>query len=212
MTYKENLMKRIATLLCTGLLCITIACTTAQVTSVITGIDRFTPVVTNVLALACDFNQKAALCSTGAATLNKDAADLTSALSIYEAKVTAGTATSADWNVANAVFQTFEADSASIFELFHISNASSEATANAVAASAQTLLAVIEALFPSAPAPVAVSTARMERPAKFSASLPAAGVAGFSLSVWQKDYNKRVDMAKKAHPQAKLAHIRKKLL
>src|SRR5580692_4419388 len=192
-------MKRIATLLCAGLLCITIACTTAQVTSVITQIDKFTPVVTNVLALACDFNPKAALCSTGAATLDKDAADLTSALSVYEAKVTAGTATSADWNIANAVFQTFEADSVSIFELFHISNVGSEATANAVAASAQTLLAVIEALFPAAP--VAVSTARMEaaqsRPAKFSASLPAAGVAGFNLSAWQKDYNKRVDTAKK---------------
>jgi hypothetical protein len=195
---------------------ITTACTPAQVTTVITDITKFSPVVTNVLVLACDFTPGAVLCSTGAAILNKSIADLTSALTTYEAKVTAGTATSSDWNILNAVFSTFEADSANIFDLFRISNAGSEATANAVATGAQTLLSVIEALFPSAPVPVVVAAMMAEavqpRQARYAASLPAGGAAAFNLSAWEKDYNKRVDAAKKAHPKAKLSHVHSKML
>ena len=217
-------MKRFAAILwqtaVIGLLCgsmIITACTPAQVTTVITDITKFAPVVTNVLTLACDFTPGAALCSTGAAILNKSISDLTAAMTTYEAKVATGTATSSDWNILNAVFATFEADSANIFSLFHISNAGTEATANAVAASAQTLLSVIEALFPSAPAPVVAVAAAMQaekaqpRQARFAASLPAAGVAGFSLSAWEKDFNKKVDAAKTAHPKAKLVHVHSKL-
>jgi hypothetical protein len=196
-------------------------CTSAQVTTVVTDITKFAPVVVNVLQLACAFTPGSALCATGAAELNKTIADLETALTAYQAAVAAGTATSSTWNALNAVFTTFESQTAAIFDLFRISGAAAQSTALAVAASAGTLLSLIEALFPSAPVtPAAMrDEAARPKPVRFATLFPGAapmtagGVTFFNLPAWQKDYNKKVDAANKAIPTVakqgftKLVHV-----
>jgi hypothetical protein len=196
---------------------VTGACNSA---AVIADIQKFSPVVINVLNLACVFTPAAPLCATGAALLNGTISKLLSALTTYEANVKAGTATSADWNDLNAIFLTFEQQSSDIFSLLHISNGGTQTEALAVEASAKALLAVIEALFPSAPAPVISPTpasamramAVQPRASLFAAHLPA-GVTFDSkwLAAWEKNYNKLVDAAKKANPTAKLSHVHSEL-
>jgi hypothetical protein len=195
-------------------LVVTTGCNSSQVLQVVTDITKFAPIVTNTLSLACVFTPAAVLCTTGAAIINKDITDLNVALSTYQQQIAAGTATVTAWGILDAVFTTFEKDSAAIFDLFRISGSASQTEAEAVVTSAQTLLAVIEALFPSAPAPapapVAGATMRMEAPRArlFAASLPPQGVKFFNLSAWEKDYNKKVSAAHKKNPAARLMQVK----
>ena len=185
---------------------ITTSCSSAQVLTVVTDITKFAPIVTNALSLACVFTPSAALCTTGAALVSKDIADLNVALNTYQQEIAAGTATASAWGILNAVFATFEKDTAAIFDLFRISGAASQAEALAVITAAQTLLSVIEALFPSAPA--AMTLSMESRPHVFTANLPPQGVKFFNLSAWQKDYNKKVDAAQKKNPSVKLLQVK----
>lgn len=191
------------------------SCTSAQVTQVVTDITKFSPVVINVLQLACAFTPGSTLCATAGPELNKTIADLETALTTYQAAVAAGTATSSTWNALNAVFTTFESQTAAIFDLFRISGAATQSTALAVAASAGTLLSLIEALFPAAPATPAAMRGEAPRPkpVKFaqmfpgSAPMSAGGVTFFNFPAWEKDFNKKVDKANKAIKNAKLVHV-----
>jgi hypothetical protein len=187
---------------------VTTACNSAQVQTVVTDITKFSPVVLNVLQLACTFTPAAPECAIAGPALQKVIADLQAALTTYQQQLAAGTATVAAWNVLNALFATFESQTAAIFDLFRVSGGAAQSQALAVAAAAETLLSVIEALFPSAP-PAAAGQAEASAPrmAKFANSLPPGGVAFFSIAGWQGDYNKKVDAAKKANPKAKLVHV-----
>lgn len=205
-----------------GLLCISIVmsplivttgCSTGQVSTVVTDVTKFAPVIVNVLNLACAFKPSETLCSTGTAKLNTDIADLEKALNDWNAAVAAGGANISVWTALNATFTTFEQDSAAIFQLFQISGAGSQSTAMDVVASALTLLSVIEAVFPAAP-PVAAATAERAVRAHAFADLsvktgtPVAAVKFFNLKAWQKDYNKKVSAAQKKNPTAKLAQVK----
>jgi hypothetical protein len=188
----------------------TTGCNSAQVITVISDITKFAPIAVNVLQLACAFDPSASLCKTGVASLNATITELQAALTTYEQQLAAGTATVAEWNILNAIFATFEAQTADIFALFHISGAASQSEALAVAAAAQTLLAVIEALFPPAPATTAAASVTAPphaRAAMYVSSLPPGGVEFFNIKGWQKDYNRKVDAAKKANPKAVLVHV-----
>jgi hypothetical protein len=187
---------------------ITTGCNSA---AVVTDIQKFAPVVVNVLELACTFTPGAPLCATGAAMLNSSITAVTNAITGYQAKVKAGTATASDWNYINALFGTFEDQSASIFNLLHVSSGGTQAEALAIEASAKVLLSAIEALFPAPPAIVAVAS----RPsARFVASMPSPAVAFDSnwFKAWEKDYNRKVDAAKKANPKASLSHVHSALV
>jgi len=192
---------------------VTTSCTKAQVITVISDITKFDPVILNVLQLACAFTPSAALCATAGPALATALADLNSTLATYQAQVSAGGATVSAWNLLDAAFKVFESQTAAIFDLFRISGAAAQAEANAVALSAETLLSVIEALFPAAPAaaiaqsPAAMSEARTAH-TKFRASLPPSGVVFFNLSAWQRDFNKKVSAAQKKNPTVKLAQVK----
>jgi hypothetical protein len=189
---------------------VTTSCSKAQVITVITDITKFSPVVLNVLNLACAFTAAAALCATAGPALNKVIADLNAALAAYQAQVAAGGATLSAWQVLDDVFKTFESQTAAIFDLFRISGAASQAEANAVALSAMTLLSVIEALFPAPPAAVAgAERAPHAMPARvFASALPPGGIEFFNVSAWQKDYNKKISAAAKKNPTAKLVAVK----
>jgi hypothetical protein len=209
-TWQHALIALLCAALAVAPAMVTTACTPAQVTSVVTDISKFSPVVLNVLELACTFTPAAPECAVAGPVLQKIIADLQTALNTYEQQLAAGTATVAAWNVLNALFATFENQTAAIFSLFHLSGAATQSQALSIAASGETLLSVIEALFPSAPTSKKAGgfeAGNTPRQTKYISALPPGGVAFFSLSGWQRDYNTKVDAAKKANPKAKLSHV-----
>jgi hypothetical protein len=173
-------------------------CSSAQA---LADVQKFEPVIVNALVLACTIDSGAPICGTGEAQIQSDYNLLVKVWTDYNAAVAAGTATVAAWNYLNAVFSTFEADSAAIFALASGLNAP-EITA--VVAAAQVLLAGIEALFPDAPA--GASTAKSTLFSGYAAKR-STNYDSVWLSGWVKDYNAKLDVAKVAHPKAKLKKV-----
>lgn len=173
------------------------ACNSSQA---LLEVQRFEPVILNALNLACTIQSTLPICGTMAATIKADADLVIKVWGDYNAAVAAGTSTVAIWNQLNAAFSTFEQDSAAIFAAAAGLNAP---TVMAVVAAAQVLLAAIEALFPAPPAGVT-----MHRPAKFARY----GQAGANynmawLKSWTKDYNGKIEIAKKQYPKADLHKV-----
>lgn len=183
-------------------LCMAVAMTTMVTTScssaqALTDVERFHPVVTDVLVLACTVSPSAALCGTAKATIENDYNLVVTLWGDYNAAVANGTATPGMWNDLNAAFATFEKDSADIFALGLGLNAP-EITA--IVASAQVLLAAIESLFPASPTGQAKS-------AVFASH--AVGRTSYDsqwLKTWSADFNGKLDVAHKIHPSA---HVEK---
>lgn len=169
---------------------ITTACSSSQA---LADVQRFEPVVVNVLVLACTISPASALCGTAKATIQNDYNLVVTLWGDYNAAVAAGTATPGMWNDLNAAFATFEKDSADIFSLGLGLNAP-EVTA--IVAAAQVLLAAIESLFPASPTGQAKS-------AVFAAH--AVGRTSYDskwLKTWTADYNGKLEVAHKMHPSA----------
>jgi hypothetical protein len=210
MSWQHGLIAVLCAALAVAPAMVTTACNSAQVQSVVTDVSKFSPVVLNVLELACTFTPAAPECAVAGPVLQKLITDLQTALATYEQQLAAGTATVSAWNVLNALFDTFETQTSVIFSLFHLSGAATQSQALSIAASGETLLSVIEALFPSAPTATKAgqfAAGNTPRQSKYASALPPGGVAFFSLSGWQRDYNKKVDAAKKVNPKAKLSHV-----
>lgn len=182
------------------LLTFSIGCNSAQA---LIEVQRFEPVLVNVLVLACTINSGLPVCGTMQATIKSDADLVIKLWSDYNAAVKAGTSTTAIWNELNAAFVVFEQDSAAIFAAGLGLNAP-EVTA--IIAAAQILLSTIEALFPAAP--VGTTAARPERFRKYTATLgtPRSYDKRW-LEAWAKDYNQKVDVAQKLHPKANLQKV-----
>lgn len=182
------------------------ACSFAQV---ITDIQKYEPIVLNVLNLACVLSPAAALCATGEAVLNASYGPLMTALEDYETALQKGTATVAAYNELNALFATFEGDSSNILALAHVFDPNSQKSALALVASCQTLMAVIEAAFPGPPPAAALSAQAMKpRPRMFAKYLPANATFDQKwLSAWLVSYNKQVAAARKETAGAKLKTV-----
>jgi len=164
----------------------------------LTEVERFQPIVTNVLVLACTFTSNP-LCQSAGAKINQDVASVIQLWTAYNAAVQSGTATQAIWNDLNAAFTTFEQDSAQIFALVNVVDPAHQQEIAAIVAAAQVLLASIEVAFPASP------SASAKRASVFKTSAPLKDKAAFEA--WEKDYNNKVNILKKAHPKAGLKNV-----
>lgn len=160
-------------------------------------VERFEPVVVNALVLACTISANP-LCGTAQVTIKNDYDNVVKLWTDWNAAVAAGTATPGLWNDLNAAFTVFEQDSSTIFA-FGLGLNAPEVTA--IVASAQVLLAAIEALFPASP--TGVQSAKMF--AHYGAAHAVYNKAW--LKTWASDYNAKVDVAKKLHKGAKLNKV-----
>lgn len=190
-----------------------LGCSTAQI---ISDVQRYEPVIINVLNLACVFSPAVALCTTGEAIFNSTYTLLIGLLTTYEANLKAGTATVAAYNELNAALATFESNSAAILEMGHVFDPNTQKEALTLVASAQTLLAVIEASFPGPPPNPAVSSmsdavsaTAAPRVRRFAAHLPT--VTGKFDKHWAHeffaDYNRQVKKAQRETPRANLKTV-----
>jgi hypothetical protein len=159
--------------------------------NVLTEVERFGPVVTNLLVVACEFTSSP-LCATGGALLGDDEKLV---FSLWQAFLNAqqkGTATAALWNDLNAALDTLISNSSDVFALAHVVNGPHQQEVLAMATATQALLAVIESLLPANPAPSArAMAARAPRLATFAP--PPNTKSGKYDSAWfrqwQKEYN-----------------------
>lgn len=156
-------------------------------------VKKLEPVLTNALVLACAIQSGLPICGTMQATITNDYNLVLQLWTDYNSAVKAGTATQVLWNDLNAAFTTFEKDSASIFAAAGGLNAP-EVTA--IVAAAQVLLGAIEAMFPSSPSGAS-------GPIVFKASRS----ANFNLKAWRADYNQKLAIAQRAHPNVRLAKV-----
>lgn len=194
---KQLANKILASALISTVLTFSIACNSVQA---LVEVRRFEPVIVNVLVLACTISSNLPVCG-GMQTKIKADADLVIKLwGDYNTAVAAGNSTVTVWTELNAAFTVFSNDSAEIFSAASGLNAPQ---VMAIVASAQVLLAAIEALFPPPPAGVMVAG-----PKKFTAYRMGTGNYDKSwFDNWKKDYNQKVDVAKKLYPNAKLKKI-----
>lgn len=177
-----------------------IASTACNSSLALTEVERFQPVVTNVLVLACTFTSNP-LCATAGAKINQDVTTVIQLWTAYNAAVQNGTATQAIWNDLNAAFTTFEQDSSAIFQLANVVDPAHQQEIIAVAAAAQVLLASIELAFPAAPA----AAKRVQHGRIFTTASPITDKASFEA--WESNYNKQISVLKKAHPKAGLKSV-----
>jgi hypothetical protein len=160
-------------------------------------VTKFEPVVINALSLACVIVPTNPLCGTMKTKIQGDYTTVVKLWGDWNTAVANGTATSAMWNDLNAAFTVFESDSADIFSLGLSLN---QPEVTAIVASAQLFLATIEALFPPSPS-ASMKSARF-------AAYATPGLHGSAwLSTWVKDYNQKVSVAQKLHPNAKLHQV-----
>jgi hypothetical protein len=173
----------------------TIACNSTQA---LTEVERFEPIIINALVLACAVQSTLPVCGSGQATITGDYNLVIKLWSDWNAAVANGTSTVALWNDLNAAFATFEQDSAAIFAA---ASGLDAPEITAVVAAAQILLAAIEAAFPASPNNAA-------KPAVFKAH--AVGRTNFDakwLANWTADYNEKLEIAHRVHPNVKLVKV-----
>ena len=185
----------LAFVLCCAVAIGTMPLTACNSATALADVQKFEPVVINALVLACAIQSGLPICGAMQTTITNDYNLVVQLWTDWNAAVKAGTATSALWNDLNAAFTVFEEDSSAIFAAAVGLNAP-ELTA--IVAAAQVLLSVIESLFPSAPAGVLKSS-----PSKFSKYR----VSNFNLKSWRKDYDNKVGVAQKLHPNVRLARV-----
>lgn len=178
------------------MLTLTTACNSVQA---LVEVQRFEPVITNVLVLACAISSNLPICGGMQTTIKADADLVIKLWGDYNAAVKAGSATASIWNQLNAAFVVFENDSSAIFASGLGVNAP-EVTA--IVAAAQVLLAAIEALFP--PPPAGVNAAG---PSTFKAYRKGANYGKAWFHDWATDYNQKVDIAQRLHPNVKLTKV-----
>lgn len=150
------------------------ACNSA---TVITDITKFLPVLSDILSiLVADGAIPQATADSLSQKAQTDASIITTVYNTFETAKNATPAQgSAAWNALNAAFTTFEDDSAQIFQLINLAKPDVQNKVNLIADSAQTLLAVIEALIPSSPGGAALVMFTKELPLlRFGGQAPTA--------------------------------------
>lgn len=176
-------------------------------TAALAEVEKFEPVVLNVLNLACVIAPSAA-CGSLQSTFSTDYNSVVQLWGEWNTAVAAGTSTSAMWNDLNAAFSLLMNDSAQIFALVPGLN-SPEITA--IVASAQILLATIEALFPGAPAgATALRSARFSgvKPLPIQSDHGKTTVSRPALKAWADSYNGSVEVAHQKYPSARLQKVK----
>jgi len=170
----------------------TTACPSSQ--TVLTDLERFGPVVTNLLTIACEFNPTP-LCGTGAAKLTEAQKHVEVLWQAYLTAQSKGTTTPALWNDLNSALDVMISQSSDVFALAHVVNGQNQRDVLQMATATEGLLAVIESFLPANPAPTNALTARaMARPARLGTFLPKANPKSGKYDAawfkqWQKDYN-----------------------
>jgi hypothetical protein len=170
-------------------------------TQALTEVTKFEPVIINVIVLTCTISSGLPICGAMQGTVKADADLVIKLWGDYNAAVKSGTSTLAAWNALNAAFVVFEADSAAIFAAASGLNSPEVA---AIVAAAQVLLASIEAFFPGPPA--GATSLKSAKFARYGSTVNASYTKAW-LNGWIKDYNAKVDAAKKMYPQAKLRKV-----
>jgi hypothetical protein len=166
-----------------------LGCTPQQKLSVVTDIQNFIPVVTNVADAVCAFTPTATICTGAVTAVSSSAAILNSALVAYYTAEAAGTVPPTIVSALSQAIATFEANAQNILGAVRILDPVRQAEIEAIVASANVLLGVVETLFPS------LATANMAM--KFGATKPAA----FSLNSFAGTYDKQVDAANRFMPR-----------
>jgi hypothetical protein len=159
----------------------------------LTELEKFGPVITNLLTVACEFNPTP-LCGTGAALLTEAQKHVVVLWQAYLAAQSKGTATPALWNDLNSALDVLISHSSDVFSLAHVVNGQNQRDVLAMASATEALLAVIESLLPPNPAPTnALTVQAMARPARLGTFLPKPAQSGKYdatwFKQWQKDYN-----------------------
>lgn len=174
------------------------ACSSSQA---LADVKRFEPVLVSALSLICTINASAPVCGITQGKIKADGDLVIKIWGDYNTAVANGTSTVKIWNDLNAAFTVFEEDASAIFATGIGLN---QAQVTAIVASAQVLLAAIEAFFPQPP--VGVTVAKSAKFAKYGVATGSYDKVWFSG--WAKDYNAKVDVARKAYPKAKLSKVR----
>lgn len=112
-------------------------------------IVKFAPLLINVLEIvaAATGNDTSSL----QAKINKDLADLENLWTTYQANPNATT-----WQALDDIFTVVETDASTVFDLVHITDPATQAKAMIIVAAAQAIFAILETLFPAAPAALLV--------------------------------------------------------
>lgn len=158
---------------------------------VLNDLEKFSPVVTNLLVVACEFTASP-LCSTGGALLSAAEQHVFVLWQAYINAQAKGTATAGLWNDLNSALDTLIKDSSDVFSLAHVVNGQHQQEVLAMATATEALLAVIESLLPANPAPsVKAMSARAPRLATF---LPPPNTKSGKydsawFKQWEKNYN-----------------------
>jgi len=181
-------------LLACALAMATMPTTACNSQSVLTELEKFGPVVTNLLTLACEFTSNP-LCGTGATLLGDSEKHVYVLWQSYLDAESKGKATAGLWNDLNSALDVLISHSSDVFSLAHVANGQNQRDVLAMASATEALLAVIESLLPPNPAPTNALTARaMARPARLGTFLPKANPKNGKYDAawfkqWTKDYN-----------------------
>lgn len=169
----------------------TTACTSQ---GVLTELEKFGPVVTNLLVVACEFTSSP-LCATGAAQIADSEKHVYVLWQSYLDAQNKGKATAGLWNDLNSALDVLISHSSDVFSVAHVVNGEHQRDVLAMASATEALLAVIESLLPANPAPTNALTVRaMARPARLGTFLPKANPKSGKYDAawfrqWKKDYN-----------------------
>jgi len=164
-----------------------VGCTPQQKLAVVTDIQKFLPVVTDVADAICAFTPTAPVCLGGVAAVSSSASILDSALVSYYTAEASGAVPPTIVAALSQAIATFEANASQILGAVRILDPLRQAEIEAIVSAAQLLLSVVETLFPS------LATAQMQL--KFGAVAP----AGFSLNSFAGTFNKNVSTINKQY-------------
>jgi hypothetical protein len=149
-------------------------------------IVKFAPLLINVLEIVAAATGSDT--SSLQAKVTKDLADLENLWTAYEANPNATA-----WEALNDIFTVVENDASTVFDLVHITDPATQAKAMIIVAAAQAIFAILETLFPSAPASL-LALKKVAVPTRFAKYLP----AGYSSGKSVEFANAQVDKANSA--------------
>ena len=164
--------------------------------TVVTDVQKFVPVITNVADAVCGFVPNATVCTGAVASVSASANILAQALVDYYNAQSAGAVPASILSALQQAITVFEANAANILDAVHVLNPMLQSEIEAIVAAASVLLGVIETLLPA----TAVTGVTL----KFTANQPAKGA--FSLSGFVSDYNTKVDACQKLIPRNVTLH------
>jgi hypothetical protein len=156
--------------------------------SVLTELEKFAPIATNLLTVACEFTSNP-LCAIGGGLISDAEKHVFVLWQAYIDAQNKGTVTPSLWNDLNSALDVLISRSSDVFSLAHVVNGPHQQEVLTMATATEALLAVIESLLPPNPSPLKA----MARPARLGTFLPKPSANGKYdaawFKQWQKDYN-----------------------